>query len=395
MEPRPPPSPAGAVIGSAWPPQARIEQEREDRTAPRCGRPRRLSRRQRSWRSTSPWFKASARSADWCNREENQRCTRAQHGAMVRWKLEARMRVACIGECMVELTLPREDGADGRVGFAGDTLNVAVYLKRSAPEIEVAYVTALGSDPLSARMLGFFAREGLDTGLVERRADRVPGLYAISLDERGERSFTYWRDSSAARTLFLPPADVTPERLADFDLVYLSGITLAILAPEARRSLAGLSRRLPAGRRAGGVRFELPPAALDRRGDGPARDRRALGAHRRRASVGRRRDGAARRRRCGCGAGAPRRRRRSPRRAQARPRGPAAARAGRCAPRLPAGGAGRRHHRRGRQLQRRLPCGDDARVGEADCLAAGHATAAEVVGHPGAIIPRATPEAIG
>ena len=110
------------------------------------------------------------------------------------------------------VTLPRQTGADGRVGFAGDTLNVAVYLKRSAPEIEVAYVTALGSDPLSARMFGFFAREGLDTGLVERRADRVPGLYGSALTS-GASSFTYWRDSSAARTLFLPrPTDAGAAR---------------------------------------------------------------------------------------------------------------------------------------------------------------------------------------
>ena len=93
-------------------------------------------------------------------------------------------------------------------------------------------------DPLSERMLGFFAAEGLDTGLVERRDDRVPGLYAISVDAAGERSFTYWRDAAAARTLFLPPCAVTPERLADFDLVYLSAITLAVLAPEARQALA-------------------------------------------------------------------------------------------------------------------------------------------------------------
>jgi 2-dehydro-3-deoxygluconokinase len=159
------------------------------------------------------------------------------------------MRVASIGECMVELTLPREDGAGSRVGFAGDTANAAIYLKRAAPEIAVAYVTALGTDPLSARMLAFFQAEGLDTALVERRPDRVPGLYAISLDEKGERSFTYWRDSSAARTLFLPPAEVTPDSLAGFDLVYLSGITLAVLAPQARTALAAF---LDGYRRRGG-----------------------------------------------------------------------------------------------------------------------------------------------
>ena len=46
------------------------------------------------------------------------------------------MKIACIGECMVELTLPREAGGATRVGFAGDTFNAAVYLKRSAPEVD-------------------------------------------------------------------------------------------------------------------------------------------------------------------------------------------------------------------------------------------------------------------
>ena len=189
---------------------------------------------------------------------------------------------------------PREDEGS-RVGFAGDTFNAAVYLKRSAPEVQVAYVTALGTDPLSARMTAAFEAEGLDTGLIERRADRVPGLYAISLDDKGERSFTYWRDASAARTLFLPPAEVNPRSLKDFDLVYLSGITLAILAPEARAALAAF---LDTYRRRGGrrrLRLELPPAPLARRRHRPPRDHRLLDADRHRPPLPRRRDGALRR----------------------------------------------------------------------------------------------------
>ncbi len=147
------------------------------------------------------------------------------------------LRIACVGECMIELTLPREGGAGG-IGFAGDSFNVAVYLKRRAgASVDVTYVTALGTDPLSNRMLEFFRNEDLSTDLVERRLDRVPGLYAISLDDKGERSFTYWRDSSAARTLFQRPAEVTPDRLANCALIYLSGISVAILSPEARADL--------------------------------------------------------------------------------------------------------------------------------------------------------------
>ncbi len=63
----------------------------------------------------------------------------------------------------------------------------------------------------------------------------------------------------------MPPATVTPERLAGFELIYLSGITLAVLAPAARADL----RAFLAGHRARGglVAFdsELSPAALARR----------------------------------------------------------------------------------------------------------------------------------
>lgn len=153
-------------------------------------------------------------------------------------------RVACIGECMVEVAMPRPGADQGRVDFAGDTFNTAVYLRRNAQSAEVAYVTALGTDPVSDRMAAAFAAEGLSTDLIERRGGRVPGLYAITLDESGERSFTYWRDQSAARTLFQAPAEITPRALLDFDLVYLSGITVAILTPDARAALKQALRKV-------------------------------------------------------------------------------------------------------------------------------------------------------
>jgi 2-dehydro-3-deoxygluconokinase len=165
------------------------------------------------------------------------------------------IRVACVGECMVELSLPAGDGdaarapLPARLGFAGDAANVAIYLKRRAgAAMEVAFVSAVGDDALSRRMLAFLAAEGLDTGLVERREGRAPGLYAIALDARGERSFTYWREASAARTLFAPPCEVTPDRLRGFDLIYLSGVSLAVLGAEARAAL----RAFLADYRAGG-----------------------------------------------------------------------------------------------------------------------------------------------
>ena len=151
-------------------------------------------------------------------------------------------RVGCIGECMVELALPASGSAAG-FGFAGDSFNTAVYLKRTGGgAVSVAYVTAIGTDPLSDRMLSALQAEDLDTDLVERRADRLPGIYAIATDAAGERSFSYWRETSAARTLFDPPAEVTLERLEPFDLLYLSGISIAILTEGVRERLLAFLR---------------------------------------------------------------------------------------------------------------------------------------------------------
>ena len=145
------------------------------------------------------------------------------------------VRAACVGECMVEL---REE-PDGRFarGFGGDTLNTAVYLARLG--IHVAYATALGDDPWSDEMLAAWRAEGVDTALVLRCAGRMPGLYVIQTDARGERRFLYWRDSAAARLLFaLPDTPRVVAALAGCRLVYCSGISLSLYGPDGRDRLA-------------------------------------------------------------------------------------------------------------------------------------------------------------
>ena len=160
-------------------------------------------------------------------------------------------RVAAIGECMIEF----HEEAPGRMvqGFGGDTLNVAVYLARlAAPgDIAVDYVTALGDDPFSDAMVAAWRDEGLGTELVRRIEGRLPGLYIIRTDSRGERTFYYWRREAAARKLWEGAAGAAAiERLASYDLLYLTGISLAILDGEGReRTLALLDAARSAGAR--------------------------------------------------------------------------------------------------------------------------------------------------
>lgn len=147
------------------------------------------------------------------------------------------MRFLSVGECMVELSGTGEPGL-WRQGFAGDTFNTAWYARMSLPTTaSVGYLTCVGHDPISDAMLDFMAGAAIDTGDITRHPSRAPGLYMIDLRD-GERSFTYWRDSSAARNLADDPNHLA-EAFSRADLVYFSGITLAILSPDRRRALLG------------------------------------------------------------------------------------------------------------------------------------------------------------
>ncbi|MBM1171789.1 sugar kinase [Microvirga arabica] len=143
-------------------------------------------------------------------------------------------RVACIGECMIEL---REE-ADGRLSrsFGGDTLNTAVYLARLGSQVD--YITALGDDSWSDELIAAWKAEGVGTGRVLRLPGRLPGLYIIQTDPKGERRFSYWRETAAARLLFqATEARTIIDSLTGDDLVYFSGISLALYGDEGRGRL--------------------------------------------------------------------------------------------------------------------------------------------------------------
>jgi 2-dehydro-3-deoxygluconokinase len=149
-------------------------------------------------------------------------------------------RIVFIGEAMLELS---RDGELWRMGCAGDTLNTAIHLARLGHD--VAYMTAIGDDAMSAGLKVTWAGEGIDTSLVLTHPKRSTGLYAISTDSRGERTFSYWRDTSAARDMFsLPGIDAALAEAEKADLVAYSLITLAILPEEARQRLLSLTTRL-------------------------------------------------------------------------------------------------------------------------------------------------------
>jgi 2-dehydro-3-deoxygluconokinase len=162
------------------------------------------------------------------------------------------MRFLAIGECMAELA-PADAPGDYRLGFAGDTFNTAWYLARLRPDLVVSFFTAVGTDTISRQMRDAFAASGIDDTHVRIVPDRTVGLYLISIDN-GERSFSYWRGQSAARQLAEDPAALA-RAIDQADLVYFSGITLAILDATSRKTLLNALRNT----RASGKQIAFDP----------------------------------------------------------------------------------------------------------------------------------------
>ena len=142
-----------------------------------------------------------------------------------------------IGECMMELS---GDGNSYARAFAGDTYNCAVYAKRRHQDIDVQILTAIGSDPVSKAMVAQWDRDHIGHSLVMISDNAHPGIYAVSTDDNGERSFTYWRKDSAATELMSLMSEGTCRGIAQFNWIFFSGITLAILADEDKAAFLAL-----------------------------------------------------------------------------------------------------------------------------------------------------------
>jgi 2-dehydro-3-deoxygluconokinase len=134
-----------------------------------------------------------------------------------------------------------------RMGFAGDTLNAIWYARaRLGDDWTTDYVTGLGDDAYSAEMRAFLDANRIGTSHIQTVPGRRPGLYMIQQKD-GDRHFTYWRENSAARLLADDPAPLAAA-FEGAELIYFSGITLAILLPRPRGRLL---KAIVAARKAG------------------------------------------------------------------------------------------------------------------------------------------------
>ena len=135
------------------------------------------------------------------------------------------MRICSIGECMIEFSNTQRDIF--KFGYAGDTANSAIYLSRLGAKS--SFISLVGSDEFSKRMLTFLKSEKVQTHNIYKSKNKTIGLYVIKNNNNGERNFFYWRENSAAKTLFDNISlKLLHDRISKYDAIYFSGITLSI-----------------------------------------------------------------------------------------------------------------------------------------------------------------------
>ena len=149
------------------------------------------------------------------------------------------MNLAVIGECMLELA-PVSTG-QYRLNYGGDVLNTAVHVARTG--IETAFFTILGDGYHSDWLVNAWQKEGIDCREVQSLPGAEPAIYMIrNNDDDGDRHFHYWRSASPFKFWLSDEGyrEQLPKKLAQFDHLHYSGITLAMLSEQDRDRLLAL-----------------------------------------------------------------------------------------------------------------------------------------------------------
>lgn len=148
-------------------------------------------------------------------------------------------KIAVIGECLVELTLLKEDIY--KQAFSGDSLNCSIYLKNILEESIVEYITVLGEDKLSHDMLDFLYKQNIQTNYINILKNKNPIMYINT----PESTPTYYSCDLAQRDIFQSKiSEEAMNKLLDFDLIYFSTNCVAMMSNEGKIRFFKLIKKL-------------------------------------------------------------------------------------------------------------------------------------------------------
>lgn len=101
-------------------------------------------------------------------------------------------KIVCIGECLVDVT-PTQNGYENRIG--GAPYNVCACAVRLG--VEGYYLGKLGGDEYASFLLEKIKENGVKTDYISIDKSLKTALARITLDESGDRSFSFFRENTA------------------------------------------------------------------------------------------------------------------------------------------------------------------------------------------------------
>ncbi len=130
--------------------------------------------------------------------------------------------IICIGEMVIDFLPGSEPGSYIR-NAGGAPANVAIAAARNG--ISSGMFTKVGDDDFGAFLHATLKKEGVEVLNPERTPDAVTTLAFVSLNENGERSFTFGRKPGA--DMFLNKNEIPDEELKKAAIVHAGSFSLS------------------------------------------------------------------------------------------------------------------------------------------------------------------------
>jgi len=127
-----------------------------------------------------------------------------------------------IGEILIDMT---PHNVDGKILYeanpGGAPFNVLTMANRF--DIKTSFAGAVGCDGFGQDLLRLIKKEGIDTRFFKHHDHLNTSLAFVHLDKEGERSFSFFRESSADYQLDINPNDL----IGIFDNFYFGSVALS------------------------------------------------------------------------------------------------------------------------------------------------------------------------
>lgn len=152
------------------------------------------------------------------------------------------MWVICIGEMLIDFT-PGEEERSYIANPGGTPANVAVSIQRCGGE--AGFLGKLGNDDFGRLLIKTLEKEGVKVLCPKLTKDAVTTLAFVSLDENGNRSFTFVRKPGA--DMLLSEADVEAIDWAECKMVHAGSVSQSV-EPERSAVLLALKKAKKLGK---------------------------------------------------------------------------------------------------------------------------------------------------